>query len=154
MSHSLNVHGSSFVNSKPSGALQHVPGRCPSVGKIFKWPWNFPYGTRHAKYRLLIRLSATKWHANSYQCCVHSTGQCSDTQSLKPRLCVRTRKIAQVYAGKRAVRKWQPSCAVLFGSTWSLIMTQPALSSPVGYFPHTARCLTVSHEIKTDSIWM
>ncbi len=42
----------------------------------------------------------------------------------------------------RVVRKWQLNSAILFGSTWSSIMTQPVPSSPVYYVPHVGRRFT------------
>ncbi len=71
-----------------------------------------------------VKLISTQWHANSYQLCVHSAGQFSTSQSIKHRLCVRTRKAALEYTaftGKQVVENARQTAA-LFGSMWCLYL--------------------------------
>ncbi len=81
----------------------------PSVRKALRWPWNFPVRTGHAKEpaydEVTISLSN---NATFNQLCLHSAGQCLASNSIKSKLCVRTRKIAlecSSIAGK-IVARW------------------------------------------------
>ncbi len=77
---------------------------------------------------------------------MHSTGQCSTSQLIKHRLCVRTRKVALEYTafiGKLIVENARQSLQ-FYSGVYDVYIYQ---ITP--YVPHNGLRFTVSYEMKT-----
>ncbi len=84
--------------------------------------------------------------------CVHSAGQCSTSQSIRHRLCARTRKGAlecTVFTGKRVVEN-----ARQYSRVCDVYINQITPFYPEDYVPHARRRFTVSYEMKTNFTWI